>query len=142
MSDERLRELLRRWRESGAPEDEAAYLAELTRQGRRPTCQRCGQEYSPTANAGVESGPVRLPSGEEQSTFVGGLNLTYVPFGEEAFKEVVDAYLGPGCRFHPEPFALHPTWPDGDDWYYDCCWSFREDLPGCQVAPHVLAPPP
>ena len=33
MSDQRLRELERRWKESGSPDDEAAYLLERVRVG-------------------------------------------------------------------------------------------------------------
>ena len=106
--------------------------------GEPSVCRRCGDAFSETENATVEAGPVCLPWGEKQSTFVGGSNLTYSLIGEEAFQKIVDAYQGPGCRYHPEPFALHPTWPDGDDTYYDCCWSFREDMPGCQIGPHEV----
>lgn len=65
MSDERLRDLERRWQATGTVEDEAAYLAEQVRQGEVPE-QRlhlaayCGQPAAQLANARLPAAPERL----------------------------------------------------------------------------------
>ena len=45
--------------------------------------------------------------------------LTNVP-GEDDIEEAISWTKQAGLRYlyHPEPFDCHPTWPDGDDFYY------------------------
>ncbi len=97
------------------------------------TCRRCG------ARATVDEGDtadVTLPWGETQEQFTRGANLTYQPIGPENRQQIQDAYSGPLCRYHPEPWAEHDTWGGDRDFYYDCCWSFDREMPGCKVGPH------